>query len=408
MWQKLLDRLLKGLIVEGALEVTLPGGTTTLYGQPDRPPIRIRLSDPARIRQFVTDPEMALGDAYTEGTLTVENDDIGGLIALALRNMNGGGRRPHALRPEKLMSRLNQITSVARAKSNVAHHYDLSNDFYRLFLDADMQYSCAYFEHPEATLEEAQIAKKRHIARKLRLEPGMSVLDIGCGWGGMAMTLAQEFGARVTGVTLSEDQHRLASERVAAAGLQDRVRILLRDYREVEDRFDRIVSVGMFEHVGMPQYGEYFAQVHDKLAPDGVALIHTIGRTGTPVAVSPWIIKRIFPGGHVPTLSETMPHIERSGLYPCDIEILRLHYAETLHHWERRVQAKRAEIEAMFDARFWRMWRFYLLACEMTFRHGRQAVFQFQLAKDQGAVPLTRDYLYGPEKDAMQGLREAG
>ncbi|WP_138465111.1 cyclopropane-fatty-acyl-phospholipid synthase family protein [Poseidonocella sp. HB161398] len=408
MWQKLFDRLLRSLVVEGALEVTLPCGSTIHYGRKDIPPVRVTLSDPSRLRQFVTDPEMALGDAYTEGTLTVENDDIGGLLALALKNLNGGGKRPHALRPEKLMSRLSQITSITRAKSNVAHHYDLSNDFYGLFLDEDRQYSCAYFEHPDDTLEQAQLQKKRHIARKLRLEPGMSVLDIGCGWGGMAITLAKEYGARVTGVTLSEDQHRLANERVKAAGLEDRVRILLKDYREVESQFDRIVSVGMFEHVGIPQYGEYFAQVHDKLAPDGVALIHTIGRTGMPVPVSPWIIKRIFPGGHVPSLSETVPHIERSGLYPCDVEILRIHYAETLHHWVLRVQAHRAEIEEMFDERFYRMWRFYLLACEMTFRYGRQAVFQFQLARDQNAVPLTRAYLYGPEKDARQELREVG
>ncbi|WP_371743752.1 class I SAM-dependent methyltransferase [Mangrovicoccus sp. HB161399] len=388
--------------------MTLPCGSTIHYGQKDVAPVRATLSDPRRLRQFVTDPEMALGDSYTEGSLTVENDDIGGLLALALKNMNGNGRRPHALRPEKLMSRLGQITSITRAKSNVAHHYDLSNDFYRLFLDKDMQYSCAYFEHAADTLEQAQLQKKRHIARKLRLEPGMSVLDIGCGWGGMAITLAQEFGARVTGVTLSEDQHRLACERVRAAGLEDRVKIVLRDYRQVDETFDRIVSVGMFEHVGIPQYGEYFAQVFDKLAPDGVALIHTIGRTGEPVPVSPWISKRIFPGGHVPSLSETVPHIEHSGLYACDIEILRLHYAETLRHWDLRVQAHRAEIEEMFGETFFRMWRFYLVACEMTFRHGRQAVFQFQLAKDQRAVPLTRDYLHAPEEERSADLRQAG
>ncbi len=351
---------------------------------------------------------MALGDSYAEGTLTVENDDIGGLLALALKNMNGTGRRLRALRPGKLASRLGQITSVTRAKSNVAHHYDLSNDFYRLFLDADMQYSCAYFEHPDDTLDRAQLQKKRHIARKLRLEPGMSVLDIGCGWGGMAITLAQEFGARVTGVTLSEDQHRLACARVKAAGLGDRVKILLRDYREVEAQFDRIVSVGMFEHVGIPQYGEYFGQVSDKLAPEGVALIHTIGRTAEPVPVSPWILKRIFPGGHVPSLSETAPHIEHSGLYPCDLEIPRLHYAETLRHWNLRVQAHRAEIEAMFDEKFYRMWRFCHVACEMTFRHGRLAVFQFQLAKNQTAVPLTRDYLCAPADRGAGRLRDAG
>jgi cyclopropane-fatty-acyl-phospholipid synthase len=243
------------------------------------------------------------------------------------------------------------------------------------------------------TLEQAQAAKKAHIANKLRLEPGMTVLDIGCGWGGMALTLARDHGARVTGVTLSEEQLRVATARAAEAGLADRVTFRLQDYREVGGRFDRIVSVGMFEHVGVPHYRAYFDTVARLLAPEGVALIHTIGRASPPGATSPWIQKYIFPGGYVPALSEVMPPVERSGLWPTDVEVWRLHYAETLRCWQERFDANRDAVRALYDERFVRMWRFYLVASEMTFRAGRQCVFQVQLAHRQTAVPLTRAYL---------------
>ncbi|MEM9523570.1 MAG: cyclopropane-fatty-acyl-phospholipid synthase family protein, partial [Pseudomonadota bacterium] len=269
-----------------------------------------------------------------------------------------------------------------------------SGELYDLFLHEDKQYSCAYFRTPGDTLEKAQAQKKAHIAGKLLLKPEMRVLDIGCGWGGMAMTLARDHGAHVTGVTLSEEQYKTANARVTAAGLQDKVRIFLSDYRDLDGVFDRIVSVGMFEHVGAPHYREYFSHVRRKLVPDGVALIHTIGRLNPPGVTSPWIHKYIFPGGYVPSMSETMAAIEKEGLVTADIEIWRLHYAETLRHWYDRFVARIEEARALYDDRFCRMWRYYLVASELTFRLSSQVVFQFQLARDQRAVPMTRDYLY--------------
>jgi cyclopropane-fatty-acyl-phospholipid synthase len=275
----------------------------------------------------------------------------------------------------------------------VAHHYDLSGALYDLFLDADKQYSCAYFRDPGMTLEEAQAAKKALIAAKLRLEPGMRVLDIGSGWGGLALTLARDHGARVTGVTLSEEQLKVSRARAAAAGLEGQVDFHLRDYRAVTGQFDRIVSVGMFEHVGVPHYATFFATAARLLAPDGVMLLHTIGRNAPPAATSPWITKYIFPGGYVPSLSEVAAPIEASGLWLTDLEVWRLHYAETLRAWQRRFEANIDAVRALYDERFCRMWRFYLVASEMSFRAGRQCVFQLQLAHRQDAVPLTRAYL---------------
>ena len=264
---------------------------------------------------------------------------------------------------------------------------------YELFLDVDRQYSCAYFARPDMTLEEAQAAKKAHIAAKLCLKPGMRVLDIGCGWGGLALSLARDHGARVLGVTLSQEQHRVATERAQAAGLADRVTFRLMDYRDVTERFDRVVSVGMFEHVGVPHYRAYFEAVQARLGPQGVALIHTIGRSAPPGTTNPWIARYIFPGGYIPALSEMMAAVERTDLWPTDVEVWRLHYAETLRHWHDRFMANRDRAEALYDARFCRMWRFYLVASEMGFRVGRQCVFQLQLARDRAAVPLTRAYL---------------
>ncbi len=298
-----------------------------------------------------------------------------------------------------------QWNPAPRARANVAHHYDLSARLYDLFLDADRQYSCAYFARPDMSLEEAQLAKKRHIAAKLLLRPGMRVLDIGCGWGGMALTLARDYGVQVTGVTLSEEQLKLARERAAKAGLSDRAEFHLMDYRDVEGPFDRIVSVGMFEHVGVPHYRAYFAKVQALLAEDGVALIHTIGRSQPPGSTSPWIDRYIFPGGYVPSLSEAMSAVEKAGLVTADIEVWRLHYAETLRHWHDRFVARQDEARALYDARFCRMWRYYLIASELTFRLNAQVVFQLQLARRQEAVPLTRDYLY--PADRRTGLPHA-
>jgi cyclopropane-fatty-acyl-phospholipid synthase len=289
---------------------------------------------------------------------------------------------------------LRQINGLGASKKNVAAHYDLTPALYDLFLDADRQYSCAYFRDARNSLEQAQADKKAHVARKLLIAPGMRVLDIGCGWGGLAITLARDFEAHVVGITLSEEQLAVARRRAEEAGLSGQVEFRLQDYREVEGTFDRVVSVGMFEHVGVPNYRTYFRTVRDRLAPDGVALIHTIGHAGPPSPTNPFIARHIFPGGYIPSLSEVAPAIERAGLRLCDLEAWRLHYAHTLRHWFDRFTARADEAEAIHDARFVRMWKFYLAASEATFRWGRQDVWQFQLSRKADSVPVTRDYLY--------------
>jgi cyclopropane-fatty-acyl-phospholipid synthase len=331
-----------------------------------------------------------------EGEILIEDDDLRGFLGLILRNMRDGNR--HWVQNAQVslgrrMRRLSQFNPVPRARKNVAHHYDLSAELYDIFLDADRQYSCAYWPSDDITLEEAQLAKKRHIAKKLLIEPGMRILDIGCGWGGMAITLAEEFGAEVVGVTLSEEQLKLGRERVTAKGLEGRVDLRLQDYREVEGPFDRIVSVGMFEHVGQPHYDEYFAKVRQLLSLDGVTLIHTIGRINPPGITSPFIRKYIFPGGYIPALSETAASFEAQGLVLTDLEVWRRHYAKTLRQWSERFEAGIDRARELYDERFCRMWRYYLVASEMSFIDGHQVVFQFQLSRRNDAVPLTRDYL---------------
>ncbi len=397
MWHKILHRLLGSVIREGHLTIRFPDGVSRTYGDGTGGPVQIAIHDPLLIGRLVRSPDMALGDGYLDQGYTITNDDLPGFLALLLHNAARGRAnwwRYPLERAQRMLRLIVQINPAARAKSNVAHHYDLSGALYDLFLDADRQYSCAYFKTPDDTLEQAQAQKKAHIAAKLCLKPGMRVLDIGCGWGGMAISLARDHGVQVTGVTLSEEQHAMATARVTAAGLSDRVTISLTDYRAVTGQFDRIVSVGMFEHVGRPHYGQYFTQVRDRLAPEGIALIHTIGRAGPPSITSPWIARHIFPGGYCPALSEVMPAVQDAGLWTADVEVWRLHYAETLRHWRMRFEAHLDAATALYDARFCRMWRYYLIASEMTFRHHRQCVFQLQLAHRQDAVPLTRDYLY--------------
>jgi cyclopropane-fatty-acyl-phospholipid synthase len=300
--------------------------------------------------------------------------------------------------------RLDQANAETKSRHNVAHHYDLTPAIYDLFLDTDRQYSCGYFAEEDVSLDVAQNAKKSHIARKLLISPGMRVLEIGCGWGGLALTLAREHGAQVTGITLSQEQLAIARDRAKAAGLADRVSFELMDYRAMGGQFDRIVSVGMFEHVGAPNFRTFFNVVRDRLTEDGVALLHTIGRTAPPNATNPWIAKYIFPGGYVPSLSEVAEAIQDTGLRIGDIECLRLHYAMTLRCWFDRFSAKAEVAATLKDARFVRMWRYYLAASEQTFRHGPQDVFQFQLCRRPDAVPITRDYLYKP---TMQRLAQA-
>lgn len=397
MWDLILDRMMRGFVKRGQLAITFPDGTRRVYGDPKTAPVEITFHDPSLPRRIVLNTDLAVGEAYVDGRLTIARDDLHGFLTLATANAGF----PEKVWWRALYNRLHtarrtfdQWNPGHKARANVAHHYDLSSDLYDLFLDEDRQYSCAYFTDPTQSLDAAQRAKKRHIAAKLLLKPGMTVLEIGCGWGGLALTLARDYDVKVLGVTLSTEQHRIATARAAAAGMQDRVSFELKDYRNVKGQFDRIVSVGMFEHVGTPHFREYFRNVRDRLKDDGVALIHTIGRTCPPGHTSPWIQKYIFPGGYCPSLSEISASVEKEDLYPCDIEVWRLHYAETIRHWHDRFEAREDEARALYDDRFCRMWRYYLTAAEATFRHNRQCVFQVQLARRQEAVPLTRDYLY--------------
>jgi len=401
----LFELFLRRLIRLGDLTVTKPDGSSFhIAGKPiaalpaaERPgPVHLRFSDPRVVRRLPWHPALAFGEGYMDGAITLEAGTLRDLIALFMINLarleDTPGVRLRGL-AGRLLRRLHQNNPVPRAKVNVAHHYDLPPELYDTFLDADRQYSCAYFPTGNETLEQAQAAKKRHIAAKLLLEPGQRILDIGCGWGGMALSLARDYGATVTGITLSEHQLAIARQRAEEAGLSDRVTFELTDYRQVKGRFDRIVSVGMFEHVGVRFYRAFFRAVREHLADDGVALLHTIGRSDPPGDTNAWIRKYIFPGGYCPALSEVMAAVERERLALCDVEVLRLHYAETLKLWNARFQARRAEVAAMLDERFCRMWEFYLAGSEMAFRHDDQVVFQLQLSRSKTAVPETRDYM---------------
>ncbi|WP_370282280.1 class I SAM-dependent methyltransferase [Pseudooceanicola sp.] len=398
MWERLLLDFLKQVVHAGRLTVVMPDGRAHDFGSGTGAPwVTVRLLDEDLPRKVVLNPDLAVSEAYMDERLTIDGDDLHAFFEMILVNLSqrrsAWWQAPLAL-SRRAMRRLAQHNPIGRAQQNVAHHYDLSGALYDLFLDEDRQYSCAYFPRPGMTLDEAQAAKKAHIAKKLLLKPGMRVLDIGCGWGGMALTLAGEHGARVVGVTLSKEQHAVAVKRAEAAGLSDRVDFRLTDYRTLSESFDRIVSVGMFEHVGAPHFLEYFRTVERLLDPDGVALIHTIGRETPPGVTSPFIRKYIFPGGYVPALSEIATAVEKTRLWTTDIEVWRLHYATTLRHWYDRFMARQDEARALYDDRFCRMWRYYLLASEMTFRHDFQVVYQIQIARRQDAVPLSRDYMY--------------
>lgn len=399
----LLGRLLKRLIRKGELHVIDAIGRRHRFGEPGgEPSVTIRLHDKRLHHQLFLNPRLKVGEAYMDGTLTVENGTIYDFLDLATRNLGyceANWLDRWILRYRVLWRRFQQANPLGRAQRNVAHHYDLSDELYDLFLDKDRQYSCGYFPSPETSLDAAQLAKKRHIASKLLLKPGQRVLDIGSGWGGLALYLAREVKVSVDGVTLSTEQHKVSTRRAEEAGMSDRVAFHLRDYREVTGRYDRIVSVGMFEHVGVPHYEEYFRKVRDLLSDDGVALIHTISHCDAPCSTNPWLRKYIFPGGYCPSLSEILKVTERLGLWVTDIEVLRLHYAETLRHWRRRFLARRDEAEALYDARFCRMWEFYLAGCEVSFRNMGQSVAQIQIAKSVDAVPVTRDYMFEWERN---------
>jgi cyclopropane-fatty-acyl-phospholipid synthase len=407
----MLDYLLDRYIRHGSLTVIFPGGRTRTFGEGE-PHAQVHLHDWGAVRELGWNPDLKLGELYMDGRLTVEEGNIAAVLEVLMMNVSHGGPRGwHRLRRRlrRLVRAFSQFNPASRSKAHVAHHYDLSGRLYDLFLDRDRQYSCAYFTDATPTLEAAQAAKKQHITAKLKLnEPDLAVLDIGCGWGGLALDLARGGAARVQGITLSEEQLAVARMRSAQAGLSERCKFDLIDYRSLKGKFDRIVSVGMFEHVGAPYYQRYFEKVHELLADKGVMLLHTIGRTDGPGATNSWIAKYIFPGGYVPALSEIVPVIERCGLMITDVEVLRLHYAATLKEWRKRFVANWAKVAQIYDERFCRMWEFYLAGSEMAFRHDDHVVFQIQIAKRVDTLPITRDYmLESPESTARPHLRLA-
>jgi cyclopropane-fatty-acyl-phospholipid synthase len=400
-----LERKLSRLIRTGRLTISgLRRGPVVLGAVSPASPhldVAVRVKGRLTAAKIALRPELYFGEAFMDRSLEMERGTLWDLLALCGENFAGRSwiQVPRPLRRVgRVFARAaHQTNSLARARRNSMRHYDLPDLLFEHFLDADRHYSCAYFRSPDQTLEQAQTAKVQHIAAKLLLRPGMRVLDIGCGWGGLAMSLARLAGVQVTGITLSQEQAMFAARRVKESGLGDCVDIARKDYREMEPSFDRIVSVGMFEHVGVPYYRVFFDTIARLLAPDGVALVHTIGRTDGPGATGGWTRKYIFPGGYVPALSEVLPRIEQAGLWVSDVEVLRLHYAETLRHWRHRFLSNRAAVLSACGERFCRMWEFFLATSEMGFRYGNLVVFQIQLAKHVGAVPITRDYMVAAE-----------
>jgi cyclopropane-fatty-acyl-phospholipid synthase len=392
------ETFLKKLFRTGALKVTLPGGRALTLGDGSEPTVSVRVTDSLTLARIMAAPSLGVGEAYMDGRLILERGSIRDLLELATRN---GADAKTMKWPGPIKrgwaSLVAEHNARQAARRNVSHHYDLSVDLYHAFLDSDLQYSCAYFEHEDMSLEEAQVAKKRHIIAKLDLTEGQRVLDIGCGWGGMALSLA-EAGASVDGITLSAEQLATARARADARGLAGRARFSLTDYRDVTGQYDRIVSVGMFEHVGRPNYQAYFDTIAARLTDNGVALVHSIGRRGPPSTTDKFTAKYIFPGGYIPSLSEVLPAIERAGLWVTDLEILRLHYARTLKCWLERFEARREEMAALYDERFCKMWEFYLAGAEMGFRYGNHMNFQVQLAKRVDTLPLTRGYMAEAER----------
>ena len=405
---RLLSIFLSRFIRQGSLDVTTAAGNVYTFGDGSGAPVSVRLANATAQRAVLLDPELRLGEAYMDGSLVVERGSIADLLEILFRQERIAAPTwalpPRAIRHS--FRRVQQFNPRSRSRRNVAHHYDLDGRLYQLFLDADQQYSCAYFESERQSLDDAQLAKRRHLAAKLRVAPGATVLDIGCGWGGLALYLAETAKARVTGITLSKEQHARATERALERGQAQQASFRLEDYRDVGGRFDRIVSVGMFEHVGVGFYDTYFRKCVQLLGDDGVFLLHTIGRSSSPAVTNPWIAKYIFPGGYIPALSEVLPAIERAQLVVTDVEILQLHYAETLKAWRARFLAHREEAERLYDERFVRMWEFYLASSEMAFRESDMVVFQIQMAKRKGVVPQTRDYI-GQEEARLRAI-EAG
>lgn len=406
----LFARFAQTVVQSGRLTIIDARGRRHVVGGAQGPAATVRLHDKALHYRLAINPYLYLGEAYMDGRLTIEQGSLHDFLSICAVNVDRAFEQPYKRvrsAAARILRHLHQHNPARLARAHVAHHYDLSDRLYDLFLDSDRQYSCGYFTHRHHDIERAQLDKKRHLAAKLLLAPGQRVLDIGSGWGGLALYLAEVCGCEVLGITLSEEQLKTSRLRAERAGMADRVRFDLRDYREQTGSFDRIVSVGMFEHVGLKHYPEFFAKVRELLTDDGIAVLHSIGRMDGPGATNEWIRKYIFPGGYSPAISEVLPVVERLRLWVTDIEVLRLHYAETLRCWYERFSTNRAEIANLYDERFCRMWEFYLVSSEMAFRSMGHMVFQMQLAKRQDAVPLTRDYLSDWERGHLDAAMAA-
>ena len=393
-----LVNFLNGLVKEDGFELVDANSKSYLIGKPKKEnPIRFKILDKKLHWKLLLNPDLYLGEAYTNGSIVIENGTLTEFLDIALKNVGRQSTNSITNALGKFRRVYRYITNfnlIGKSKENVAHHYDISNKFYDLFLDEKRQYSCAYFKNEDDTLEVAQNNKIDHIIKKLNLKPNQKVLDIGCGWGTLALDIAKKTQCEVVGITLSKNQLEQAQQKAKEMNLENQVEFRLADYRQLNEKFDRVVSVGMFEHVGRKFYNKYFNKVFDILNEDGVALIHTIGSVNPPRGPQPWITKYIFPGGYTPSLSEVSLPIEKSGLIISDIEVLRMHYAHTLKNWKERFMSKKGEVLEMFDEKFFRMWEFYLVSCEMAFKWSDQVVFQFQLTKKFKATPITRDYIY--------------
>jgi len=389
---------LNNLFKKGGFVLIDANSKRYVIGTPDKTkPLTVKLLKKNLHYKLLINPDLYFGEAYTDGSLVIDNGSIGDFLELAFQNIGRNEINASGYILKKIKGTIRYLTNfnfAKRSKKNVAHHYDISDDLYELFLDPKRQYSCGYFKNDNDSLETAQNNKINHIIKKLNLKPNQKVLDIGSGWGYLAIEIAKQSKCEVTGITLSENQYRYANSKAKEYNLENQVRFKLADYRNLNEKFDRVVSVGMFEHVGRKFYKTFFKQVANLLNDDGLALIHTIGSVNGPRDPQPWITKYIFPGGYTPSMSEVMGPIEKSGLIISDLEVLRTHYAHTLRNWKEKCIKNKSKIIEMFDEKFFRMWEFYLASCEMTFKWGDQVVFQFQLTKDLTTAPNTRDYIY--------------
>lgn len=396
----LATRIIDRIASVGHLAIIDANGVRHEFVRSQGPRVTIKLHDKKLHRKLAYQPSLAVGEAYVDGTLTIEEGTLRDFLYIALKSDMTFAQKPVGRLLIPLKNRFYRreiINRIGRAERNVKHHYDLSAELYALFLDPDRQYSCGYFRQPDDDLTVAQLQKKQHLAAKMNIEPGQRVLDIGCGWGGLAIYLAKTFGVHVTGLTLSDEQFSIAKKRVRAEGLSKLVEFKKLDYREERGTFDRIVSVGMFEHVGQPHFDEFFNHLRRLMSDDGIAVVHTIGRQTPPCQINTWMRRYIFPGSYLPALSQLTPIFEQQDIWLNDFENLRLHYAETLKAWDENFQRNRRRIQEIYDERFCRMWEFYLQSCELAFRHSGLTVFQLQLSKDISAVPLIRDYMVETE-----------